>query len=65
VFANSPYRTLFFDDFDSLCAKVDEGDQLRKRERTIGKLILRKVNACLETYRIKLIVTARSESALD
>jgi hypothetical protein len=65
VFANTPYRALFIDDFDSLCAKVDEGDQLRKRERTIGKLLLRKLNSYLQIYRVKLIITAKSDSALD
>lgn len=65
MFANTPYSTLFIDDFDSLCAKVDEGDQLRKRERAIGKLILRQINNYLGVYRIKLIVTAKSDSNLD
>lgn len=65
IFANTPYSCLFIDDFDSLCAKVDEGDQLRKRERAIGKLLLRKINTYLQVYRIKLIITAKSDSALD
>jgi hypothetical protein len=44
---------------------VDEGDQLRKRERAIGKLLLRKINHYLGVYRVKLIITAKSDSALD
>ena len=65
VFANSPYKIVFLDDLDALCGKVEEGDQLKKKEKVVSRLILRAIERYAGVYRRRIIVTARSENNLD
>ena len=60
VISNSPYDTIYFDDIDALCAKVEESDQHKKKEKIISKLITRKITQYLSIYGKKLIATAKS-----
>jgi hypothetical protein len=60
VISSSPYGTIYFDDVDALCAKVEDSDQHKKREMIISKLIARKITQYLSIYGKKLIATAKS-----
>ncbi len=65
VFSSSPYSTIFLDDLDALCSKIEDSDQHKKKEKVISKLLIRVIQHYATTYSKRIICTARSESSLD
>ena len=55
IFSSSPYTLIFLDDLDALCAKIEEGDQQKKKEKIISKLILKTIKSYLQLYKLSLI----------
>jgi hypothetical protein len=44
---------------------VEEGDQAKKKEKVISKLILRAIERYAAVYTKRIIATARSENSID
>lgn len=65
LFTHSPFPTIYFDDLDVLCCKIEEGDQQKKKEHVISKLLVRLLLRLIKLYKKSLVITAKSESALD